>query len=183
MNAIVGTTRIELVQGDIADQAVDAVVNAAHPDLLGGQGVDAAIHGRGGPDILEACRQIGGCPTGRAVITTGGRLPARFVIHTVGPVYDPHGDESPLLASSYRNSLRIAAAYGLSTVAFPAISAGAFCFPMEQAAHVAMRAVIAFLRTEEHVLDLVRFVLYRGEHRNVLEIFGTALRAELGEQK
>jgi O-acetyl-ADP-ribose deacetylase len=177
--AIVGSTRIELVEGDIVDQEVDAVVNAAHPDLLGGQGVDGAIHARGGPEILAACRQIGGCPTGRAVITTGGQLPARFVIHTVGPVYDPHGDESPLLASAYRNSLRIAAAYGLASVAFPAISAGAFCFPMDRAASVAVRAVVAFLRVEEHRLDFVRFVLHARENRRALATFMTALRTEI----
>lgn len=179
LEAAVASTRIQLVEGDIAEQDVDAVVNAAHPDLLGGQGVDGAIHLRGGPQLLAECRRIRGCPIGHAVITCGGQLPARFVIHAVGPYYDPYGDESPLLASAYRNSLRIAAAYGLASVAFPAISAGAFCFPMDRVAAVALRTVTAFLRDEAHRLELVRFVLYPRENERALTTFAAALHAEI----
>jgi O-acetyl-ADP-ribose deacetylase len=175
VQVFIGSTSLELIEGNIAEQAVDAVVNAAQSDLRGGQGVDGAIHGRGGPQLLDECRRIGGCPVGRAVITSGGRLPARFVIHAVGPVFDPHEDVSALLASAYHNSLRIAAAYGLSSIAFPAISAGAFCFPMALAAEVGVRAVVEFLRTEEHVIDTVRFVLYTRENRHAYELFASAL--------
>ena len=123
--------RIELVQGDITTQVVDAVVNAANTTLLGGGGVDGAIHRAGGPAILAACRAIGGCATGDAVITTGGRLPARHVIHTVGPVYrDGRGGEADLLASAYRRSLEVASANHLRSIAFPSISTGAYRFPV-----------------------------------------------------
>src|SRR5690349_16875965 len=105
MQARTGESCLEIVAGDITEQDTDAIVNAAHPDLLGGQGVDGAVHARGGPEILAECRRIRGCPTGCAVITSGGRLKARFVIHAVGPVYDPYGDESAALASAYRNAL------------------------------------------------------------------------------
>src|SRR5262249_43144852 len=153
-------TRLQLVEGDITDETTDAIVNSAHPDLLGGQGVDGAIHAKGGATILEECRRIGGCPVGCAVITGAGNLRARFVIHTVGPVFDPHRDESPLLASAYRNCLRIAAAYGLRSIAFPSVSTGAFCFPLDRAAPVAMESILVFLEREEHSLELIRFVLY-----------------------
>src|ERR1700722_1762924 len=163
MRVQLNATALELVEGDVTDQDTDAIVNAAHPDLLGGQGVDGAVHTRGGPEILAECRRIRGCPVGCAVITGAGKLRARFVIHAVGPVYDPHRDESPLLASAYRNCLRIAAAYGLESIAFPSISTGAFCFPMDAAAPVALRTVLDFVEREEHGLALVRFVLYPRE--------------------
>ena len=175
MHVMIADTRIELVEGNIADQEVDAVVNAAQSDLRGGQGVDGAIHGKGGPQILDECRRIGGCPVGRAVITGGGLLRARFVIHAVGPVHDPYGDVTALLESAYRNSLRIAGAYGLASIAFPAISAGAFCVPMPMAASAAVRAVTHFLRMEEHCLDLVRFVVYPREQRTAYAIFAREL--------
>src|ERR687892_1828358 len=139
--------RITLVHGDITEQAVDAVVNAANSKLLGGGGVDGAIHRRGGPAILEECRRIraerypDGLPTGQAVATTGGNLPARWVIHTVGPVYAQHDDPSDLLASCHRESLRVADELGAGTVAFPAISTGVYRYPVEEAAEVAVGAV------------------------------------------
>ncbi len=154
-----------LVGGDLTEQAVDAVVNAANTTLLGGGGVDGAIHRRGGPAILEACKAIvarqGGCPTGQAVITTAGDLPARFVIHTVGPVWSGgrRGEEA-LLATAYRNSLRLAAEHALRTVAFPSISTGAYGFPIERAAPLAIRAVRDGLLGEGHGLEEVRFVLF-----------------------
>jgi O-acetyl-ADP-ribose deacetylase len=139
--------RVTVVQGDITDQEVDAVVNAANPTLLGGGGVDGAIHRRGGPAILEECRRIraerypDGLPTGQAVATTGGNLPARWVIHAVGPVYAEHDDPSDLLASCHRESLRVADELGAGTVAFPAISTGVYGYPVEEAAPIAIRTV------------------------------------------
>jgi O-acetyl-ADP-ribose deacetylase (regulator of RNase III) len=139
--------RIVVLEGDITEQHVDAVVNAANSTLLGGGGVDGAIHDRGGPAILAECKRIratewpDGLPTGRAVATTGGALPARWVIHTVGPVYSDDEDPSALLASCHVESLRVADAIGASTVAFPAISTGAFGYPLDEAASVAIEAV------------------------------------------
>lgn len=160
-----------LVQGDITQQRVDAIVNAANSSLLGGGGVDGAIHRRGGPQILEECRiwratqYPDGLPTGKAVATTAGRLPARWVIHTVGPVYSRSEDRSHLLASCYRESLRIADALGARTVAFPAISTGAFGWPMEDAARIALTTV----RRADPGIDEVRFVLFDAEAYSVFE--------------
>lgn len=156
--------RIEAVQGDITTLEVDAIVNAANSSLLGGGGVDGAIHRAGGPTILEECRQIrarqGGCPTGEAVITTGGRLPARWVIHTVGPVWQGGGAGEPgLLAAAYRNSLKLAAEHGARTVAFPSISTGVYHYPKEEAAEVAVAEVSAFLR-DHPVPERVLFVCF-----------------------
>ncbi|MGH2653825.1 MAG: O-acetyl-ADP-ribose deacetylase [Actinomycetota bacterium] len=157
--------RITLVQGDITEQAVDAVVNAANSKLLGGGGVDGAIHRRGGPAILEECRQIraerfpDGLPPGQAVATTAGDLPARWVIHTVGPVYAKGEDRSGLLASCHVESLRVADELGARTVAFPAISTGVYGYPVEEAAAVAVEAV----RTADTDVDEVRFVLFDRE--------------------
>jgi O-acetyl-ADP-ribose deacetylase (regulator of RNase III) len=154
--------KVEAVQGDITEQAVDAIVNAANSSLLGGGGVDGAIHRRGGPAILEECRHIRaeehpeGLPTGRAVGTTAGDLPARWVIHTVGPVYAAVENPAELLASCHTESLRVADGLGAKTVAFPAISTGVFGYPLEEAAPVAVAAV----RAADTRVELVRFVLF-----------------------
>ena len=152
--------RLELVQGDITRQEVEAIVNAANPSLLGGGGVDGAIHRAGGPEILAECRQLGGCPPGEARITTAGRLKARYVIHAVGPVYyDGKSGEPETLASAYRRSLELASEHGLRSVAFPSISTGAYGYPVEQAAPIALRTVVDYMRTHPEI-ELVRFVLY-----------------------
>jgi O-acetyl-ADP-ribose deacetylase (regulator of RNase III) len=157
--------RIVLVEGDITEQHVDAVVNAANSTLMGGGGVDGAIHRRGGPAILAECKEIrskdwpDGLPTGRAVATTGGELPARWVIHTVGPVYAKSEDRSSLLASCHRESLRVADQLGAVTVAFPAISTGVYGYPIDEAASVAIEAV----RAADTAVREVRFVLFGTE--------------------
>ena len=153
---------IEVVLGDITDQRVDAVVNAANSSLLGGGGVDGAIHRRGGPQILAACRELRtsryaeGLPTGRAVATTAGDLPARWVIHTVGPVYSGSPRDAELLASCHVESLRVADELGASSVAFPAISTGVYGYPLDEAAAVAVDAV----RTVATAVVEIRFVLF-----------------------
>lgn len=152
--------RIEIVQGDITRQQVDAIVNAANPTLLGGGGVDGAIHRAAGPGLLEECRRLGGCPTGEARITGGYNLPARYVIHTVGPVWQGGtAGEDELLARCYRNSLALAAEHGVRTIAFPAISTGAYGFPLERATRIALSEVKRFL--ESHDLpEKVTFVCF-----------------------
>lgn len=163
--------RIVLVRGDITEQRVDAVVNAANASLLGGGGVDGAIHRRGGPAILEECRRIRrerypeGLPTGAAVPTTAGNLPARWVIHTVGPVYSRSEDRSHLLASCHTESLRVADELGARTVAFPAISTGVYGYPLELAAPVAIGAV----RDADTQVEEVRFVLFDAEAHRAFE--------------
>jgi O-acetyl-ADP-ribose deacetylase (regulator of RNase III) len=176
MQTIIDATRFELVEGDIADQDTDAIVTAAHWDLLGGQGTDGAIHHGAGPELLAACREIGGCPIGGAVITPGFRLPARYVIHAVGPVYET-GDEyeQDLLASAYRESLRLASDTGLRSLSLPSISTGAFGYPMDQAAPVALRAILRFLREEPHGLELVRLVLYPREEPAAYALYAGTL--------
>ncbi|GAB3958242.1 O-acetyl-ADP-ribose deacetylase [Actinoallomurus acanthiterrae] len=167
-------TSITLVQGDITEQEVDAIVNAANSSLLGGGGVDGAIHRRGGPEILAACRDLrashygGGLATGQAVATTAGRLPARWVIHTVGPVYSRSEDRSELLASCYRESLRVADELGAATVAFPAVSAGIYGWPLDDAARVAVGTV----RATPSRVEEARFVLFTAD---VHEAFARAL--------
>ena len=158
------TGRLELVRGDITTQQVDAIVNAANSGLLGGGGVDGAIHRAGGPQVLEECRAIrsvrGPLPTGEAVITGGGRLPARHVIHTVGPVWQGgQAGEPELLAACYRNSLALALQHGCHRVAFPSISTGVYGYPVAEAAPVALAAVREVLERES-ALQLVRFVLF-----------------------
>jgi O-acetyl-ADP-ribose deacetylase (regulator of RNase III) len=155
-------TTIELVQGDITRESVDAIVNAANSSLLGGGGVDGAIHRRGGPAILEECRKLRasqygkGLRTGQAVATTAGDLDARWVIHTVGPVFSATEDRSALLASCYRESLRVADELGARTVAFPAISTGVYRYPLEDAARIAVDTV----RAAKTDVEKVRFVLF-----------------------
>jgi O-acetyl-ADP-ribose deacetylase len=159
--------RIELVQGDITKQEADAIVNAANSSLLGGGGVDGAIHRAGGPAILDECRRLGGCETGDAQPTTAGDLPARHVIHTVGPVWRGGGQgEDELLASCHRRSLEVAAALGCRTIAFPAISTGAFGFPIERAARIALTTTRDEL--ERHpAIERVTFVLFSEDDLSV----------------
>jgi O-acetyl-ADP-ribose deacetylase (regulator of RNase III) len=157
----IGAATLALERGDIVAQQVDAIVNAANQTLLGGGGVDGAIHRAGGPAILEECRRLGGCDTGDAKLTGGGLLPARFVIHAVGPVYrDGRHGEPRLLASAYRRSLEVAVGAGLRTVAFPSISTGAYRFPIRDAATIALGTVVEFLGGVAHGLVGVRFVLF-----------------------
>lgn len=160
MDVNVGHGVLSLVQGDITQEETDAIVNAANARLAGGAGVDGAIHRAGGPAIMAECRKIGGCPTGQAVITTGGNLKARHVIHTVGPVYrGGTRNEAGLLRSAHRESLKLAAAKGLTSIAFPAISTGVYGYPMDEAARIALTEAIAYLR--EHTdISLIRFVLF-----------------------
>jgi len=165
MERFFGSGRIRLAQGDITKESTDAVVNAANQSLLGGGGVDGAIHRAGGPAILAECKAIrarqGGCPAGEAVVTTGGRLPARYVIHTVGPVWRGGDQREPeILASCYRNCLRLAVEKTLRSVAFPSISTGAYGYPVGKAASVALSTVATFLSKEEAAPALVRFVLF-----------------------
>jgi O-acetyl-ADP-ribose deacetylase (regulator of RNase III) len=163
--------RIVLLEGDITEQRVDAVVNAANASLLGGGGLDGAIHRRGGPAILEDCKRIRatdwpeGLPTGQAVATTGGALPARWVIHTVGPVYANERDPSALLASCHVESLRVADGLRAGTVAFPAISTGVYGYPLDEAAPVAIEAV----RTADTSVQEVRFVLFGNDALSAFE--------------
>lgn len=171
-------TRLELVQGDITGQEVDAIVNAANSALAGGGGVDGAIHRAGGPQIMAECREIGGCPTGDAVVTTAGELAASFVIHAVGPRWrGGDGNEAELLAEAYRNSLQRAVENGVRSVAFPSISTGAYGFPVGKAARIALRTVMDFVKENAGRLDLVRFVLFT---RDDLATYGDALEEAVG---
>ncbi|SOY46695.1 conserved hypothetical protein, high-affinity ADP-ribose binding domain [Cupriavidus taiwanensis] len=159
---------LQVVHGDITRMEVDAIVNAANSGLMGGGGVDGAIHGAGGPAIMEACRALrdaqGGCPTGEAVITTGGRLPAPYVIHAVGPVWHGGGQgEEEQLANAYRNSIRLAAQHHLRTLAFPNISTGIYGFPRERAADIAIAAVREALAGAPE-LEQVTFVCFDDEN-------------------
>lgn len=172
MRVIINKTKLSLVQGDITQQVTDAIVNAANPSLMGGGGVDGAIHRAGGPKILEDCKKIvarqGRLPTGQAVITTGGNLKARYVIHTVGPIW--HGgsrNEADLLASAYNACLSLAVANMLKTIAFPSISTGAYGYPIDSAAEVALKTVIRFLENETPLQEVV-FVLF---DRRIYEIY------------
>ena len=165
---------IEALRGDITRQEVDAIVNAANTTLLGGGGVDGAIHRAAGPELLEECRRLGGCPTGAARVTKGYRLPARHVIHTVGPVWSGgERREAELLRSCYVRSLRLAAEHGIRSIAFPSISTGAYRYPIEQAAGIAVATVRECLAQPTSV-DLVRFVCFSDSdlqvYRRLLEV-------------
>jgi O-acetyl-ADP-ribose deacetylase (regulator of RNase III) len=175
-HAIIGETTLEVVTGDIADQDTDAVVTAAHWKLHGGDGTDGAIHSKGGPKIMEECRRIGGCSIGGAVITSGGNLKARYVIHAVGPIYigdDEH--HSDILRSAYQSSLRLAAEHGLRSISFPSISTGAFGYPLRLAAPIALQAICDFLKSKKHDLKLVRMVLYSYDNPVAYPTFVSAL--------
>jgi O-acetyl-ADP-ribose deacetylase (regulator of RNase III) len=161
----INQSKLTIIRGDITAQATDAIVNAANPSLMGGGGVDGAIHRAGGPAILEECKQIvakqGRLPTGRAAITTGGNLKAKYVIHTVGPVWHGGGkNEAQLLDSAYRESLKLAAQHNLTTVSFPSISTGAYGYPVDEAATVAIKTVVSFLREQATSIREVIFVLF-----------------------
>jgi len=160
--------RIEIQQGDITRLEVDAIVNAANTRLLGGGGVDGAIHRAAGQELLEECRGLGGCPTGEARITKGYRLPARYVIHTVGPVYRGRPEDPRLLKSCYVNSLKLAAQRQLASIAFPAISCGVYGYPLEAACRIAVDTTLAFL-TDHPGLQRVFFVLFSDSDRRVYE--------------
>lgn len=160
MEVKINFTTLSLVKGDITLQNTEAIVNAANSRLVGGGGVDGAIHRAGGPRIMEECRKIGGCPTGGAVITTGGNLQARYVIHAVGPIYkDGKHGEADLLASAYSRSLDRAIENNIKTIAFPSISTGAYGYPIEEAAGIALKTIIDFLKATRGI-ELVRFVLF-----------------------
>ena len=164
--------RIEVLQGDITKLDVDAIVNAANTSLLGGGGVDGAIHRAAGPKLLQECRSLGGCPTGEARITKGYNLPAKYVIHTVGPVYAAAGAAraQQLLSQCYRNSLLLAVEHHIATIAFPAISCGVYGYPLQDACRVAVRTTVAFLK-DHPSLKRVAFVLFSENDRRVYQEF------------
>jgi len=156
-----------LTIGDITKETTDAIVNAANNRLAGGGGVDGAIHRAGGPAIMRECRRIGGCPTGKAVITTGGALKARYVVHTVGPrYYDGTGKEATLLKSAYQESLTLASKKNLKSISFPAISTGAYGYPRHEAAKIALQTTIEYL-IEHQDIQIIKFVLYDQSTYNV----------------
>jgi len=169
-------TKISVIQGDVTKQRVDAIVNAANKSLLGGGGVDGAIHRAAGLKLLEECKTLGGCQTGEAKITKGYNLPAKYVIHTVGPIYGhENGKEAKLLANCYINSLLLAKSFGVKTIAFPAISTGAYEYPVEEAVKIVYQTLTNFIR-EDDFFDEIRLTLYSSENlRLYKEIFNNAL--------
>jgi len=174
MQVIINQSWLELAEGDITKQDTEAIVNAANPSLLGGGGVDGAIFRAAGPELLEECRTLGGCKTGDARITKGYRLKAKHVIHTVGPVYYRDGERAPeLLASAYRRSLEVASENNVRSVSFPSISTGAYGYPIEEAAPIALRTVISYLESRTDI-ELVRFVLFG---HSAYQVYEKALKA------
>ncbi|MCG0278977.1 MAG: O-acetyl-ADP-ribose deacetylase [Thermanaeromonas sp.] len=183
MEITLGQTKLVLIQGDITVQDTEAIVNAANEGLRGGGGVDGAIHRAGGPTIAEECRRIreerGGCPTGQAVLTSGGQLKARYVIHAVGPVWSGGSrGEDELLASAYRSSLELAREHGIKSIAFPSLSTGAYRFPVDRAARIAMRTVVEYLESHPDTFTEIRFVLFS---EPVLKSYEEALNEILGK--
>jgi O-acetyl-ADP-ribose deacetylase (regulator of RNase III) len=181
MERSVGQARIRLVQGDITDQDVDAIINAANSSLMGGGGVDGAIHRKGGPRILQECKKVraeewpDGLPAGKAVITTGGNLKARYVIHTVGPVWrGGKSGEPELLEDAYRNSMELAARKGLKRIAFPSVSTGAYRYPIDQAARIAISTIKDFLEKKDDLVE-VNLVLFSASDLQVYEVAATEL--------
>lgn len=171
-------SRVEFVQGDITRQKVDAIVNAANERLLGGGGVDGAIHRVAGPELLAECRTLGGCPTGSARITGGYKLPARYVIHAVGPVYRGGGQgEADLLASCYRSSIELAADNDCASVAFPAISCGAYGYPLEEAARLAFETVLEFLQESDRPQKVVFVLFDKPTHAAFSEVWDEVRRS------
>lgn len=160
--------KIEIRQGDITKLEVDAIVNAANSSLLGGGGVDGAIHRAAGPELLQECRAIGGCPTGEARITGGYNLPARFVIHTVGPVYSGRPQDKMLLAGCYQNSLKLAVDNKIASIAFPAISCGVYGYPIEDACKIAVDNTCEFLKTNKSI-EKVTFILFSSGDFSIYE--------------
>jgi O-acetyl-ADP-ribose deacetylase (regulator of RNase III) len=169
---------LELVEGDITQQETEAIVNAANSSLLGGGGVDGAIHRAAGPELLAECRKLGGCPTGEARLTRGYRLKAKYVIHGVGPVYSGTARDVELLASVHRHALQLASQHSIASLAFPAISTGAYGYPMQEAAPVALRTVIDYLRQGPEI-KLVRFVLFG---RGAYQAYAVALKTLMPDE-
>ncbi len=168
-------TVINILKKDITEVSTDAIVNAANNTLLGGSGVDGAIHKVGGPSILQQCKRIGGCPTGEAKITTAGDLPAKYIIHTVGPIYkDGNQNESELLYSAYYNSLELAREYGLKTISFPSISTGGYGYPIKEAVKIAIKAVLDFLDNSMDIEE-VKFILFSELDYEIYEKYLTNL--------
>jgi O-acetyl-ADP-ribose deacetylase (regulator of RNase III) len=180
MELKIGNAAIELLEGDITGQDTDAIVNAANRTLLGGGGVDGAIHRAAGPQLLTECRTLGGCDTGDAKITRGYNLKAKHVIHTVGPIYYSAGKKAPeLLASCYRRSLEVASANKLKSVAFPSISTGAYGYPLEEAAPVALKTVLDYLKSHPDI-QRIRFVLFG---KDAYQTYEKALKNLLPKEK
>lgn len=167
--------RIEVRQADITKLEADAVVNAANSSLLGGGGVDGAIHRAAGPKLLEECRTIGGCPTGEARITKGYHLPAKFVIHTVGPVYSGKPEDAKLLAGCYRNSLELAAHHQVETIAFSAISCGVYGYPVQEACRIAVDTTAEFLEKNETIENVI-FVLFSEQNLQIYQSYVAGIR-------
>ncbi len=179
MQALISGKTLELVLGDITTQEADAIVNAANSGLRGGGGVDGAIHRAGGPEIMRECRRLGGCPTGSACATTAGRLKARIVIHAVGPIWSGGGaGEAALLESAYRRSLEVAAGKSLASIAFPSLSTGAYRYPLEDAARIAVVTVASHLKGETSI-NKVSFVLFSD---SAFAAFSHALSRHAGQK-